>query len=42
MRTMDYKGYKGSIEADEDDKCLFGKVLGLPDDTTKHTRAQHR
>lgn len=33
MKTMDYKGYTGSIEADEEDNCLFGKVLGLPDDT---------
>ena len=30
---MNYKGYTGSIETDENDKCLFGQVLGLPDDT---------
>ena len=33
MKAMNYKRYTGSIEVDENDKCLFGKVLGLPDDT---------
>lgn len=33
MNTMTYKGYIGSIEISEDDNCLFGKVLDLPDDT---------
>lgn len=30
---MSYKGYLGSIEISEEDDCLFGKVLALPDDT---------
>lgn len=33
MITLNYKGYIGSIEASEEDNCLFGKVMGLPDDT---------
>lgn len=33
MKTMEYRGYVGSIETSKGDKCLFGKVLGLPDDT---------
>ena len=33
MSTMNYKGYIGSIEASEEDNCLFGKVLDLPSDT---------
>ncbi len=30
---MNYKGYIGSIEVSEEDNCLFGKVLALPNDT---------
>lgn len=30
---MTYKGYIGSIEVSEEDNCLFGKVLDLPDNT---------
>lgn len=30
---MTYKGYIGSIEISEEDNCLFGKVLDLPNDT---------
>ena len=26
---FEYKGYRGSIEIDLDDMCLFGKVLGI-------------
>lgn len=33
MRTLSYKGYTGSIEASEADNCLYGQVIGLPDDT---------
>ena len=33
MKTLDYKGYIGSIEISEEDNCLFGKVLDLPADT---------
>ena len=33
MNTLSYKGYIGSVEVSEEDNCLFGKVLDLPDDT---------
>ena len=33
MNTLTYKGYIGSIEVSEDDNCLFGKVLDLPNNT---------
>lgn len=33
MNTMNYKGYIGSIEVSEEDNCLFGHVLSLPNDT---------
>lgn len=29
MGQLKYKGYIGSVEYSEDDKCLFGKVQGL-------------
>jgi len=29
MGYLHHKGYYGSVEYSEDDKCLFGKVLGL-------------
>lgn len=29
MGTLKYKGYTGSVEYSDDDKCLFGKVQGL-------------
>ena len=32
MGTLKYKGYTGSVEYSEEDKCLFGKVLGLKKD----------
>lgn len=33
MNTMNYKGYIGSIEVSEEDNCLYGKVLDLPNNT---------
>lgn len=33
MKTLRYKGYVGSIEASEEDNCLYGQVLDLPNDT---------
>lgn len=33
MNTMVYKGYVGSVEVSEEDNCLYGKVLDLPNDT---------
>ena len=32
MGCLKYKGYTGSVEYSEDDKCLFGKVLGMMKD----------
>ena len=33
MLSMTYKGYVGSIEVSDEDNCLYGKVLNLPEDT---------
>lgn len=33
MNTLSYKGYVGSVELSEEDNCLYGKVLDLPDNT---------
>ena len=33
MRYLKYKGYTGSVEYSEDDKCLFGKVQGMSKDS---------
>ena len=33
MGFMKYKGYTGSVEYSEEDNCLYGKVLDLPNDT---------
>ena len=33
MKTLNYKGYIGSIEISDEDNCLFGQVLDLPKDT---------
>ena len=30
MSRLEYKGYYGSIEYSKEDDCLFGKVLGMP------------
>ena len=32
MGTLKYKGYTGSVEYSAEDKCLYGKVLGLDKD----------
>ncbi len=32
MGYLKYKGYTGSVEYSEEDKCLFGKVQGLTKD----------
>lgn len=32
MGYLKYKGYIGSVEYSEDDKCLFGKVQGMAKD----------
>lgn len=32
MKTFEYKGYCGSIEVSEQDNCLYGRVLDLPND----------
>lgn len=29
MKNLEYKGYTGSIEYDQDDNLLYGKVLGI-------------
>ena len=29
MNNLEYKGYYGSIEYSKEDKCLYGKVLGM-------------
>lgn len=29
MGLLKYKGYTGSVEFNEEDNCLFGKVQGL-------------
>jgi predicted HicB family RNase H-like nuclease len=31
MDKLEYKGYYGSIEYSREDDCLFGRVLGMPD-----------
>jgi predicted HicB family RNase H-like nuclease len=31
MDKLEYRGYHGSIEYSIEDDCLFGKVLGMPD-----------
>ncbi len=33
MNSLTYKNYIGSIEVSEEDNCLYGKVLNLPDNT---------
>ena len=30
MGYLKYKGYTGSVEYSEEDKCLFGKAQGRP------------
>jgi predicted HicB family RNase H-like nuclease len=31
MNKLEYKGYYGSIEYNKEDDCLFGSILGMPD-----------
>ena len=33
MDNLEYKGYYGSIEYSKEDKCLYGKVLGMTKDS---------
>ena len=33
MGYLKYKGYTGSVEYSEEDKCLFGKVQGMAKDS---------
>ena len=33
MVFLKYKGYTGSVECSEEDKCLFGKVQGMSKDS---------
>ncbi len=30
MKQLEYKGYLGSIDYSETDKCFFGSVMGMP------------
>ncbi len=30
MNTLSYKGFLGTLEVSKEDKCLYGKILGLP------------
>jgi len=32
MNNLEYKGYYGSVEYSKEDKCLYGKVLGMTKD----------
>jgi len=32
MSNLEYKGYYGSVEYSKEDKCLYGKVLGMTKD----------
>jgi len=33
MNYLEYKGYYGSIEYGKEDKCLYGNVLGMANDS---------
>jgi predicted HicB family RNase H-like nuclease len=39
MGYLKYKGYTGSVEYSEEDKCLFGKVQGMPKDSITYEGA---
>ena len=39
MGYLKYKGYTGSVEYSEDDKCLFGKVQGMAKDNITYEGA---
>ena len=32
MNNLEYQGYYGSVEYSKEDKCLYGKVLGMTKD----------
>jgi len=32
MEDLNYKGYTGSIEYSESDRCFYGKILGMAKD----------
>lgn len=36
MGNLKYKGYIGSVEYNEEDNCLFGKVLGMSKDVISY------
>ena len=42
MGYLKYKGYTGSVEYSEDDKCLFGKVQGMSKDMCKEKGIEPR
>lgn len=33
MNYLEYKGYKGSVDYDAENRCLVGKVLGMSKDS---------
>ena len=39
MGCLKYKGYSGSVEYSEEDKCLFGKVQGMAKDSITYEGA---
>ncbi|SFC69546.1 Predicted nuclease of the RNAse H fold, HicB family [Xylanibacter ruminicola] len=39
MGYLKYKGYSGSVEYSEEDKCLFGKVQGMAKDSITYEGA---
>lgn len=32
MSNMEYKGYLGSVEYSDSDKCMYGRVIGMTED----------
>ena len=36
MNNLEYKGYYGSIEYSKENKCLYGKVLGMTKDLVSY------
>ena len=39
MDKLEYKGYYGSIEFSKEDDCLFGMVLGMPNNLISYEGA---
>jgi predicted HicB family RNase H-like nuclease len=33
MNNLEYKGYYGSVEYSKEDKCIYGRVLGMAKDS---------